>query len=237
MPASSVACLVARSAGEDDGVTASDSVAGQWIGGKSMKTLLLSASMVLCILLCGFCACSDDRTDAEPDTTEWTSYRNEEYGYEIRYPAGFDFHLTGSEDERDGREFQISREMVYGPCLHCNVYPGLSAEDIYRDRWEITSGMIPGIVSTIQNSAKDSLTWRYEITKLTMADKEVLVEGARWVPSGTLTGRSLFFDGVVFVYSPGGFGPEDEGPMSWPTALEIVSNFRFLGTAEPHNQD
>lgn len=202
-----------------------------------MKILLLCASVVICILLCSLCACSDDRTDAKPDTTDWTSYRNEEYGYEIRYPAGFAFHLTGSEGERDGREFQIDREMVYGPCLHCNVCPGLSAEDIYRDRWELTSGMIPGIARIIHNSDKDSMTWRYEITKLTIAHKEALVEEARWIPSETLTGRSLFFDGVVFVYSPGGFDPEDKGPMSWPTALEIVSKFRFLAKAEPHNQD
>ncbi len=198
---------------------------------------MLAAYVVACTLLCSARVCPDDARNSISQAAEWTVYRNEEYAYEIRYPAGLVLDLTGGEGERDGREFQISEGMAYGPCLRCNVYPEMSALDIYRDRWEPTSRMIPGIAKIIQHSEKDSLAWIYEVTRLAIGDKKVLVEEARWVPSETLTGRSLFLDGAVFLYSPGGVDPEGDGPLSWSTVIEIVSSFGFLPRSEASNQD
>ena len=202
-----------------------------------MKPLLLGTSVVMCILLWALCSCQDYAADPTTGTAEWTVYCNEKYAYEIWYPADLVFDLTGSEGERDGREFRISPGMAYGPGLSCYVYPELAAVDVYRYRWKLTGHMIPGIAKIIQRSGKDSLTWSYEVTKSGVGDKMALMEEARWTPSETFTTRSLFLDGVVFIYSPGGFDPEAEGPMSWPTVLEIVSSFRFLPESEPANQD
>jgi hypothetical protein len=202
-----------------------------------MKTLLLATCVVVCTLLCSAFACPDDARNSVSQTAEWTVYRNEEYAYEIRYPAELVFDLTGGEGERDGREFQISQGMAYGPCLRCSVYPAMSALDIYRDRWGPTSRMVPGIAKIVQHSDEDSLAWTYDIARSAIGDKKVLVEEARWVPSETFTGRSLFLDGVAFVYSPGGVDPEGDGPVNWSTVIEIVSSFRFLPGSEPSNQD
>jgi len=197
-----------------------------------MKALLLSASAVICVFLWSPYMFSGDVPDAQPDIRQWTTYRNDEYGYEIKHPAGLEFLLTGGEGKRDGREFQISLGTVYGPRLHCTLYPGLSAETIFRDRWKPSGGMVPGIAGIIWNSVKDSLGWRYELSRQTIGGKVAIVEEARWLPSGGLTGRSLIFDGVVFVYAPEAFSVEADDLMGWPTVRGMISSFRFLREQE-----
>ena len=41
------------------------------------------------------------------DTSEWQVHRSEKFGYEIRYPQGFEAWLTGREGERDGGAIRI----------------------------------------------------------------------------------------------------------------------------------
>jgi hypothetical protein len=207
------------------------------LSGMPMKALLLGTSAVMCVFLCSPWTILGDVPDAPPDTAQWTIYRNEEYGYEIKYPSGLEFSLTGAEGERDGREFVISLGTVYGTRLHCTLYPGLPAEAVFRDWWQLTAGMVPGLAGIIWNSDKDSLGWRYELSKQTVGGKEAIVEEASWLPSGGLTGRSLIFDGVVFVYAPEGFGAEADSPMGWPTVREMISSFRFLHQAESGTSD
>lgn len=45
---------------------------------------------------------------APADSSDWQVYRNARYGYEIRYPNGFELWPTGPVGERDGRAVRIA---------------------------------------------------------------------------------------------------------------------------------
>ena len=42
------------------------------------------------------------------DVEQWQTYENPKFGYEIRYPDGFEVRPTGPLDKRDGRSIRIA---------------------------------------------------------------------------------------------------------------------------------
>ncbi len=49
------------------------------------------------------------------ELVDWQTYRNDKYGYEIRYPTDFEVWPTGPSGERDGRTIRIARREYSAP--------------------------------------------------------------------------------------------------------------------------
>ena len=66
-----------------------------------------------------------------PDVADWQTYRNPSYGYEIRYPDGFEVWPTGSPGQRDGRSIRVGRSEYAAPVPVLDVYlePELPCEE------------------------------------------------------------------------------------------------------------
>ncbi len=76
--------------------------------------------MVLCFLIAiGSVA---QPAYSNQDHSQWLSYRNKKYRYEIRYPQTCELWLIGSKSERDGRQFRIGiKDIALHHGLDCHI--------------------------------------------------------------------------------------------------------------------
>jgi len=80
------------------------------------------------LLLLAGCAPACGQVSAEEATTTgWQVYRNEQYGYEIRYPHGYESWPTGPEGRRDGASVRIAVKEHSAPAPVLDVHVGAAA--------------------------------------------------------------------------------------------------------------
>jgi hypothetical protein len=84
-------------------------------------------AMWLILVLAGGVATPGAASQATTGATraEWRVYRNDAFGYEIRYPPGFEVWPTGREGERNGGAIRIGRTEFAAPTPMLDISVGI----------------------------------------------------------------------------------------------------------------
>jgi hypothetical protein len=67
------------------------------------------------------CACGRAKPPTLQYDSGWYTYRNHKYGYEIRYPDGFDLWETGEARSRDGANIRVAIKEFAAPALVLDI--------------------------------------------------------------------------------------------------------------------
>jgi hypothetical protein len=134
----------------------------------------------------------------------WYIYRNEKYGYEIRYPDGFDAWATGLETERDGASIRIGLKEFEAPApiLDIQVHPRASMQETRPTPQEMITNITDVEINGVPGTQSDYY----------------------WKANGELFMVEVYLEGVLFRFHPGA-GLHDFHATRW---WEIISTFRFL---------
>jgi len=164
---------------------------------KSIHWTILVGLLILC-------ACAFQKPPAIQYDSDWHTYRNEKYGYEIRYPEGFEAWATGLEPERDGASIRIGLKEFEAPApiLDIQIHPRVSMQETRPTPQE----MISEIADVEINGVPGTQSEYY------------------WKDSGELLMVEVYLEGVVFWFQAG-TGLHDFHATQW---WEIISTFRFL---------
>ena len=174
--------------------------------------MMSQARLSLVLLLLSGCAPGCGHGSAEePTTAGWQVYRNEQHGYEIRYPDGYELWPTGPKGRRDGASVRIALKEHAAPAPVLDVHVGAAAAKYGLPEDEGSSDM-EAVADEIEINglAARVVSWRWkenqEIVFVNVSTPEVLFQ---------------------FHAAPGLSSMRDT--VWW----EIVSTFRLL--KEPHD--
>ena len=166
-----------------------------------MKDSFLALVLFLSAPLIGS---GQDALPANPAAT-WNTYSNAKYGYEIRYPDGFELWPTGPKGRRDGARIRIALAQHQAPAPVLDVYVGQGVGD---------TGHLP------EAGLRD----------LDVAVEEVEVGGAparevtyRWKENGEIAFVEVRQPNVLFRLAAG----PGLGDFAGTTWWRIVSTFRI----------
>jgi hypothetical protein len=151
-------------------------------------------------------ACSSVTGATRPEEPGWHVYRNSQYGYEIRYPDGYDLWATGIQGERDGSAFRIGLKEYQAPVPVLDV----------KIRPRTAAGQLP--------------TLGMQVPDMDVNVRDVLVNGVaareaqyRWKDSRDLGFVEVHMRGAVFEFTASA-GTTDFHKTEW---WAIISTFRF----------
>lgn len=163
------------------------------------------ALTVSVLLSCAWLGCASPRSTTSRDESGWSIYRNAKYGYEIRFPAGYELRATGREGERDGRAIRIGWKeyAAITPALHVTLDPTNSL-------YEVTAG-------------EELKERRAQVIDIELDGKPARRVEFRWKATGDLAVVEIHGHGVLFQFHAQPGLQELEGTVWW----EIVSSFRF----------
>lgn len=153
------------------------------------------------------CACSQAKPPTLQYDSGWYTYRNYKYGYEIRYPEGFDLWETGEAGSRDGANIRVAIKEFAAPApvLDISLRPDKSLRDLS-----------PTIDDFFTVSAGD-----VEINGMPGERIEY-----RWKSTGELAFIEFYLDRVLFRFDAG----PDPGDFYATPWWDIISTFRFFDT-------
>lgn len=137
-------------------------------------------------------------------SSEWQTYRNALYGYELRHPDRFEVMPTGPEDKRDGRSIRVGQRDYAAPTPVLHVYVGEASESIGA----ALSGAADLTAST---------------DPVDVAGKRGRRTVYRWRVNGDIFMVDVRAPGVVLILETGA-GTREIGGTVWD---QIISSFRF----------
>lgn len=162
-------------------------------------------------------------TQSENNISKWKTYRNEKYGYEIKYPVHLESGLIGRKKDRDGKNFRIFVPQIavfHG--LDVTLYPGKKMAEI---------AALDHRFNDFEKKFNDFENWHEYVNprpfymiqthfKVKIDGREVMKIGQPSTESKKLIGAVYILDGVKFNFSGGG---------SLPVSLadKIISTFKF----------
>jgi hypothetical protein len=139
------------------------------------------------------------------DPAEWKIYRSAKYGYEIRYPEGFEAWPTGPVGERDGRAIRVARKEHTAPAPILDIQLNIPMPTLESLAEAKLRDMDVSVVETEMNGIP--------ARKITY----------RWKINGEIVFVELYFRGVSIVFHAQA-GIHDAHKTIW---WRIISTFRF----------
>lgn len=153
---------------------------------------------------------------------EWHTYRNDTYGYEIRYPEPYEADVTRPGNERDGKIIRIAMKRItrqHGIVLE--IHPDLSLQRIMEQMGPRM--MAPGLEEIERGDvAVDTELSRILWQSTTVNGAPAVKMEASFVQNGELHMSQLFMDQAVMTVDFWPFAGFDE-----ELAERIVSTFRW----------
>jgi hypothetical protein len=141
------------------------------------------------------------------DLAEWQIYRNAKYGYEIRYPEGFEAWPTGPAGERDGRAIRVGRKERSAPAPILDIQLNLT---------------MPTLKSLADAELRDMDVAVVETDMNGIPAREITY---RWKINGEIVFVELYFRDVSIVFHAQA-GIHDARNTIW---WKIISTFHFKG--------
>jgi hypothetical protein len=145
--------------------------------------------------------------EAVANTSDWHTYKNTKYGYEIRYPDGFELWATGREGQRDGGRIRIALKERTAPTPVLDIYV----------RYDVTTNP-----EHMLEAEPPSMAVAFEDTEIYGEPTRQLTY--RWKESGHIALLEVRRPGVLFRFHPSP-GLLDIRNTPW---AKIISTFRFL---------
>jgi hypothetical protein len=145
--------------------------------------------------------------ETEKSPAAWQVYSNSKYGYELRFPKGFEVRPTGPEGRRDGATIRVARKehATPIPVLDITVHPKTAHAGFPRLPAELKDFTVT--VNEIHLGGKPA--------------KEAIY---RWTSNGEIAFSEVYLDGIVF-HVAAAPGTMDMHKTEW---WEIISSFRLI---------
>jgi hypothetical protein len=117
----------------------------------------------LLLLLSAYASGCGQVSAEETTTADWQVYRNEQYGYEIRYPDGYELWPTGPEGRRDGASVRIAVKEHSAPAPVLDVHVGAAAAKFGLPEDEVVPDM-EAVVDEVEINglAVRVVSWRWK---------------------------------------------------------------------------
>lgn len=154
----------------------------------------------------------------------WKAYQNNKNGYEISYPDGLEFRLTGSKWKRDGKTFSIEfpkLSLAHG--LDGTLYLKKTLAQLVEEAEGVPNleQLNDGPVEECSEDRKREYCYKW--FKVTIYGKEAVKGEYYHEPSGQTLLRSFVLDQVWFHYTEHPI----VGAFDAALAEKIISTFRF----------